>query len=462
MNRSRNIVRCALALLIVTSSAAAAETYYVRASGNDLSDGLTPATAFRTIQKAVNMADGPGHTIVVGPGVYDEKVQIGTGAGMAAKSGVADDLNVLRADPSGAATGDMSGEVVIRGGASRDIGIEIKQRNYWLVQSFTFRGQGRFGIRSDTTTGLTISQCLFDRPVDYGIRCDQATDLRIERNTIVRDAGTGHGIHALGAGGGFIRISANRVTMEGDEYLSTPFARGEKPKGPKANHATNAYGILAGAGRNLPINAVIENNIVSDSYIGIYANGGVPGSSLKVASNTVVGCTFGLYAMAKKTATVELCDNIVAWCYQGVYADAKDALVTVDGLLEHEVAMNTLGKPPMVKKEEKGKKESKDSEPAKARPAPIPFVVLKGSILTGDPLFTDPAAGDFTPQAGSPAIDAATGSAGTATDFAGTARPQDGDRDGEALPDFGAVERPPGAGAIRRVVQWREVPRIVE
>jgi len=45
-------------------------TYYVNAAdGNDLNDGLTPETAFATIQKGVNTADS-GDTVIVLPGVY--------------------------------------------------------------------------------------------------------------------------------------------------------------------------------------------------------------------------------------------------------------------------------------------------------------------------------------------------------------------------------------------------------
>ena len=42
--------------------------------GNDGNDGLTPATALRTIQKAADVA-GPGTTVHIQPGVYRETVQ---------------------------------------------------------------------------------------------------------------------------------------------------------------------------------------------------------------------------------------------------------------------------------------------------------------------------------------------------------------------------------------------------
>lgn len=66
--------------------------------------------------------------------------------------------------------------------------------------------------------------------------------------------------------------------------------------------------------------------------------------------------------------------------------------------------------------------------------------LIEGNIQ-GDPLFADPASGDYTPGPGSPCIDAALAiDDAPADDFAGTARPQDGDGDGDAVADIGALE----------------------
>jgi len=47
-------------------------TYYVRKSGNDANDGLSPATAFATIGKAASVVQA-GDTVYIGAGVYREK-----------------------------------------------------------------------------------------------------------------------------------------------------------------------------------------------------------------------------------------------------------------------------------------------------------------------------------------------------------------------------------------------------
>lgn len=56
------------------------KTYYVAKTGNDSNDGLTPGTAFLTVQKAVNVICDTQHvvagtiTISIGPGTYAEAV----------------------------------------------------------------------------------------------------------------------------------------------------------------------------------------------------------------------------------------------------------------------------------------------------------------------------------------------------------------------------------------------------
>lgn len=46
-------------------------TYYVSTTGNNLNDGLTPQTAFRTIQRAADAANTPGDVVLVANGEYE-------------------------------------------------------------------------------------------------------------------------------------------------------------------------------------------------------------------------------------------------------------------------------------------------------------------------------------------------------------------------------------------------------
>jgi hypothetical protein len=83
-------------------------------------------------------------------------------------------------------------------------------------------------------------------------------------------------------------------------------------------------------------------------------------------------------------------------------------------------------------------------------------VAADASNEVADPRLVDPAAGDFRLQPASPCIDAGGGGG---RDFAGTLRPLDGDGDGLAIRDRGAIESPTAAPvALRRAIAARLVP----
>ena len=69
-------------------------------------------------------------------------------------------------------------------------------------------------------------------------------------------------------------------------------------------------------------------------------------------------------------------------------------------------------------------------------------VIAGEGNIAANPLFMNPAAGDFSLRPGSPAIDAGTNLVGIADDLSGTARPQG------ARFDMGAIERVPGTGDL--------------
>jgi hypothetical protein len=58
-------------------------TWYVNPAGSDAQDGRNPATAFRTLGRAVEAAK-PGDTILIAPGTYDQDLPARVSAARAA------------------------------------------------------------------------------------------------------------------------------------------------------------------------------------------------------------------------------------------------------------------------------------------------------------------------------------------------------------------------------------------
>src|SRR4030095_16958811 len=59
-----------LGLVIHLPCLAGATTSFVRASGDDAQDGLSPATARASIRPTARMLQNPGDRLIVGPGTY--------------------------------------------------------------------------------------------------------------------------------------------------------------------------------------------------------------------------------------------------------------------------------------------------------------------------------------------------------------------------------------------------------
>lgn len=121
-------------------------TYYVRKSGNDGNDGLTPATAWLTVSKALGTTGiSSGDTVYVGAGVYREDVTVTMTS--------ATTETFIIADTDGSHTGDI-GEVILTTYENGDLGLpsavrplSSNSRDFLTVIGFVFVG----GIASPQT-----------------------------------------------------------------------------------------------------------------------------------------------------------------------------------------------------------------------------------------------------------------------------------------------------------------------
>jgi hypothetical protein len=214
------------------------QTLYVRATGNDDNDGLTPATAFKTVANAALQLK-PGRTIYVGPGRYRGRVQIAGVDGSAAKPGR------IIADPTGERTGDAPGDVILDG-AGELFAVRIQNAAFITIDGFIITGAQdapdatASAVRvQGASANATIQHCVINngRPVD-GIRIEGASDALIFNNLIVdNNAGV------------VIRGRAPRAQVINNTI---------------ANNAS--FGIRIVASRtDAPTDATLRNNIVQDS-----------------------------------------------------------------------------------------------------------------------------------------------------------------------------------------------------
>jgi parallel beta-helix repeat protein len=205
--------------------------YYVRVTGDDLNDGLTPATALRTITAAAAKAV-PGARIYVGGGTYVES-RIGP-----AMSGIAGKPISFIADTDGARTGD-AGEVLIDA-TGLISGFELSGRSYVEINAFTIKGAlgGGIFIKSQSNF-VTVTNNITTDNVGKGIYILDSSYARVVNNLSARNGEDGILVGGKVSGSNDVEIVNNTVT---------------KNAGP---------GITVGASTTLPsAGVVLLNNII--------------------------------------------------------------------------------------------------------------------------------------------------------------------------------------------------------
>jgi len=171
---TRIILLC-MALLVV--SHAGATTYFVRGQGNDLADGQTAKTAFRSIVRAAR-ALNHGDSIVIGPGTYRGTVLI------AERFGNADTPLAISGDESGKRTGDAPGPVVWEALTPGEPALQIHRAQDVLISGLTIRGVGE-GVALEKVRRARIERCTFDR-LAKGISLSECEDVRVESGVFTR------------------------------------------------------------------------------------------------------------------------------------------------------------------------------------------------------------------------------------------------------------------------------------
>ena len=266
-----------IAVISISTSVAAAETFHVAPTGSDTAPG-TLAAPWRTVQHAADVV-GPGDTVTVHAGTYLGFALDQSGTASAPIAFIAD--GVVRID--GAASAD------------RDA-IHIAGASYVRIEGFTVTGAARSGISALDCSHVTIRGNKVDQNAKWGIFTAFCDDLVIENNEASRSAQQ-HGIYTSNSadrpvirgnkiwGNAMCGIHMNGdVTFGGDGVISDAVVEDNLiyDNGRSGGSAINGDGV---------VRALIRNNVLDTNHasgISLYRiDGGAPSTANRVINNTV-------------------------------------------------------------------------------------------------------------------------------------------------------------------------------
>jgi hypothetical protein len=410
----------------VSLAAPQATTWYVDgATGSDLNDCFTPATACETINAAIGLAVA-GDTIQVAAGVYLESIDLAQGllvVGASPLNTILDGGDSQRVVQVGAAAAVTISNLAIRNGFSNTYGggisnqSDLTLQNVLVTENISTNGGG--GIFNNGTLTLVDSQVMNNSSPSVGggilvwySGVTTISNSRISANT----ADQGGGIYSLGT------TSVLNSTLVG-------------------NIAPTFGGGLAMFSGSAILDGVTVSGNSSDGYAaGVLNNLG----TLSITNSTISGNTAPTYtglANISSDATTDvlnstIADNLVTGSgtrYGGV-ANINDAVISFENtLIAGNPDQNCLASGSWTSL---GNNLSSDASCEFTESSDLPNT---------DPLLAplgDYGGATFTQAllVGSPAIDAGNNSACPPTDQRGVVRPQDGDGVGTNLCDIGAYE----------------------
>lgn len=430
---------CLLLLLGLAAADAAAATYYVSNGGSNAANGLSPATAWQTLQHAAD-AVGPGDVVVALPGSY-----VGFNLFTSGQPGAP---ITFTANPGSAAPNPA---VVVNGNNSftNKDRINLEGASYVVVEGFTVIGTGnpltnRTGIRTvgfpdALAAHVTIRHNRIDNCGKWAILSGHVDDLLIEGNECSHSVDE-HGIYASNSGDRpVIRDNhvwgnrANGIHMNGDLSEGND---GVISQALVERNVIHGNGVGGGSGINCDgvRDSVIRNNLIYDQHasgISLYQiDGGAPSTGNTVVCNTIHIASDGRWALNIQDGAV----NTIA----------RDNVLVNDHPTRGAIDLSASSLPGFVSDYNAVKDKFSFDDTF------ITFAQWKvqtgqdghSFVATPAALFQAHAAGNYQLQAGSPAIDAGTAASAPSDDLLGKHRP--------ALLgfDIGAYEYGACAGAV--------------
>jgi Ca2+-binding RTX toxin-like protein len=405
-------------------------TYYVSGTGNDKSNGLSQGDAFRSLQKAGDLVKA-GDTVYVMNGTYTSPhTNI---LSIANKQGTANAPITFKA---------LSGHTpVLEANAKNWQAVSITGSSYIVIQGLTLVGnrdnikledalKQKDNLNNPATSGngiyvtvssdnpnqhsshITISNNNVSKFPGGGIGGTQVDYIKVENNVVSGNAWYSpfgnQGISMLNLWNSDNNTADYKVIIQGntvfDNQSLIPWkVVGKITEGHGIMLDTSYVGNVAYTGK-----ALISNNL-------IYNNGGA-GVQIFKGENPVDIVNNTIYQNSKVLSDGEIFLNYAknVQVYNNILYGSKGESLIASNKSTNVTFNNNLAYNGVFK------------------------VTGSGNILNQDPLFVNPAKGNFSLQPGSPAIDAGSNTFNSITNKT----PQDGDGNSTAVIDIGAYEAP--------------------
>jgi parallel beta-helix repeat protein len=296
---SASAVICTCLLVqVVHPQGAAGTDFYVRTSGSDEQDGLTPATAFATIRRAASALANVGDRVVVGPGTYAE------GNITPHRNGIEGYPIRFEADQAGVLTGEAAGAVVIQPPEVGMAGFRLLGNHHVVIEGFTIEGsndpgiQVRASVLGTNSAEVTIRDTEVRGSARSGIEVAAVGSVLIENNVVVGNATTGisvTGADSTESGRIVPRVIGNTLRGNGDHGVFVADARDGLVAGNRilSNGATGVT--LRGTDSMVIANNLIYANAQDGIALGTGQSADVGAVNTSVANNTVYeNCRWGL------------------------------------------------------------------------------------------------------------------------------------------------------------------------